>query len=190
MKGELIVNTNEGQIKTRSRAKQSMSPLLEDVPTTQSVLDRLYADYTQEGHVTNIATPEIDPDQYTLIPSPLKIVKVLIEELVSASGARAAANAASLAVAAAQFDDDENDDEGWEDDDDTLDLSLGTTKADLMSFMEGGGQRQRDDETQVYLTDFFIRCGRENIANFQEWYNMLSEDEKNKLNEIANSAGQ
>jgi importin-9 len=190
VKGELIVNNDDGQIKTRSRAKQSMSTPLEDVPTTQSVLDRLYADYIQEDQVANDTTHETDPDQYTFIPSPLKIVKVLIEELVSASGARAAANAASMAVAAAQFDDDENDDEGWEDDDDTLDLSLGTTKADLMSFMEGGGQRQRDDETQGYLTDFFIRCGRENIANFQEWYGLLSEDEKHKLNEIANSAGQ
>jgi hypothetical protein len=60
-----------------------------------------------------------------------------------------------------------------------------------MSFMESGGQRQRDDETQAYLTDFFIRCGRENIANFQEWYNMLTEEEKSKLNEVAaSSAGQ
>ncbi|KAH8736513.1 armadillo-type protein [Ilyonectria robusta] len=131
-----------------------------------------------------------DPDQYTIIPASLKIIKVLIEELLSASGARAAANAAAAAVASANFDDDENDDEGWEDDDDTLDLSLGTTKADLMSFMEGGGQRQRDDETQAYLTEFFIRCARENVANFQEWYNMLTEDEKTKLNEVANSAGQ
>ncbi|KAH6995613.1 armadillo-type protein [Ilyonectria sp. MPI-CAGE-AT-0026] len=131
-----------------------------------------------------------DPDQYTIIPASLKIIKVLIEELLSASGVRAAANAAAAAVASANFDDDENDDEGWEDDDDTLDLSLGTTKADLMSFMEGGGQRQRDDETQAYLTEFFIRCARENVANFQEWYNMLTEDEKTKLNEVANSAGQ
>ncbi|EXK92624.1 hypothetical protein FOQG_05703 [Fusarium oxysporum f. sp. raphani 54005] len=151
VKGDLIVNNDDGLIKTRSRAKQN-------------------------------------PDQYTIVPASLKIIKVLIEELLSASGQRAAANAASAAVASASFDD-ENDEEGWEDEDDTLDLSLGTTKADLMSFMEGG-QRQRDDETQAYLTDFFIRCGRENIANFQEWYNMLTEEEKSKLNEVASSAGQ
>ena len=129
-----------------------------------------------------------DPDRYTIIPASLKIVKVLIEELLSASGQQAAANAAAAAVATASFED-ENDEEGWEDDDDTLDLSLGTTKHDLMSFMEGG-QRQRDDETQKYLTEFFIRCAQENTANFQEWYNMLTDEEKAKLNEVASSAGQ
>lgn len=114
---------------------------------------------------------------------------MLIEELVSASGARAAANAASAAIASADFDDEDNEDEGWEDDDDTLDLSLAATKADFMSFVEGG-QRQPDDETQAYLTDFFLRAARENVASFQDWYNMLSEEEKSKLNELANSAGQ
>jgi hypothetical protein len=113
---------------------------------------------------------------------------VLIQELLSASGTQAAASAAAAAMAAGDFDDDE-DDEGWEDDDDTLDLALGATKHDLMSFLEGG-QRQRDDETQAYLTEFFIKCGQENVANFQEWYNMLNTEEKEKLNELANSAGQ
>ncbi|KAM4054564.1 importin subunit beta-5 [Hirsutella rhossiliensis] len=152
VKGDLIINADDGRIKTRSRAKQN-------------------------------------PDQYTIIPATLKIVKVLIEELLSASGARAAANAASAAVAANAELESDDDDDGWEDDNDTLDLSLGATKAELMSFAEAGGQRQRDDETQAYLTDFFIRCGRENVANFQEWYNMLTEDEKAKLNELANAAG-
>lgn len=106
--------------------------------------------------------------------------------MVSASGARAASNAAAMAVAAAEFEDDGDD--NWEDDDDILDLSLGSTKADLMSFMEGG-QRQRDDETQAYLTEFFMRAARENIGNFQELYNNLTEEEKTKLNELANAAG-
>ena len=105
--------------------------------------------------------------------------------MISASGARAASNAAAAAVAAAEFDDDGDD--NWEDDDDILDLSLGATKSDLMSFMEGG-QRQRDDETQAYLTEFFMRAARENTSNFQEVYNNLTEEEKAKLNELANSA--
>ncbi|KAI9158233.1 Importin subunit beta-5 [Paramyrothecium foliicola] len=149
VKGDLIVQADDGRIKTRSRAKQN-------------------------------------PDQYTIVPATLKIVKVLIEELLSASGAGAAANAASAAVASAAFDDEDDDDEGWEDDD-TLDLSLGATKAELMSFAEGR-QKQRDDETQAYLTEFFIRCGHENVAGFQDWYNMLNEDEKAKLNELAAAA--
>ncbi|KAK2675704.1 Importin-beta, N-terminal domain [Fusarium oxysporum f. sp. vasinfectum] len=164
VKGDLIVNNDDGLIKTRSRAKQSMYPTIHDFSTTTSTLDSIYARYA-ESQQANETNRKSDPDQYTIVPASLKIIKVLIEELLSASGQRAAANAASAAVA------------------------LGTTKADLMSFMEGG-QRQRDDETQAYLTDFFIRCGRENIANFQEWYNMLTEEEKSKLNEVASSAGQ
>ncbi|KIL92684.1 hypothetical protein FAVG1_03864 [Fusarium avenaceum] len=185
VKGDLIVSNDDGLIKTRSRAKQSMYPAIHDSSTTASILNTFHAQYiaAQDTNQLNLTS---DPDQYTVIPASLKIIKVLIEELLSASGQRAAANAAAAAVASASFDD-ENDEEGWEDDDDTLDLSLGTTKSDLMSFMEGG-QRQRDDETQAYLTDFFFRCGRENIANFQEWYNMLTEEEKTKLNEVA--AGQ
>lgn len=183
VKGDLIVGNDDGRIKTRSRAKQSTLPHL-DTPATPA-MSRHYMQ-SSAANTTN----ETDPDQYTIVPATLKIVKVLIEELLSASGARAAANAAAAAVASAEFDDDDNEEEGWEDDDETLDLTLGTTKSDLMSFIEGGGQRQRDDETQAYLTDFFIRCARENIANFQEWYNLLSEDEKAKLNELANSAGQ
>lgn len=190
VKGDLIVTADDGLIKTRSRAKQSMCPTPDNIPTADFVLNQLCEQYRQEEQNANGTTRVTDPDQYTIIPASLKIIKVLIEELLSASGARAAANAAAAAVASANFDDDENDDESWEDDDDTLDLSLGTTKADLMSFMEGGGQRQRDDETQAYLTEFFIRCARENVANFQEWYNMLTEDEKTKLNEVASSAGQ
>lgn len=134
-----------------------------------------------------------DPDQYTIIPAPLKIVKLLIDELLSASGARNAAAAASAAMAGAGGAgaggagdlDSDDDDEGWEDDDDTLDMGLAATKADLMSFIEGPGQRQPDDETQSFLTDFFLGCGRDNTAGFQEWYGMLGDEDKAKLNELA-----
>lgn len=189
VKGDLIVGADDGMIKTRSRAKKSMSKHGFFVPTTAAVLDRLCKQYASEME-TNGPTKRTDPDKYTIIPATLKIVKVLIEELLSASGARAAASAASAAVASAEFDDEDNEEEGWEDDDDTLDLSLGATKAELMAFGGDANNRQRDDETQQYLTDFFIRCGRENIANFQEWYNMLTNEEKAKLNEVANAAGQ
>lgn len=151
VKGDLVINANDGLIKTRSRAKQN-------------------------------------PDQYTVVAAPLKIVKLLIDELLSASGVQAAASAAAAAISATDFDDD--DEEGWEDDDDTLDLGLAATKGDLMSFIEGPGRRQPDDETQTFLTEFFIQCGRENVANFQDWYNLLSQDERQKLNELASSAGQ
>lgn len=124
-----------------------------------------------------------------IVPAQLKIVKVLIEELLSASGARSAANIASAAVAnAAQFDE-EDEGDGWEDDE-TLDLTLNSVKGDLMSFMENGSQRQRDDETQAYLSDFFVRAAREDIGNFKQWYTKLTEDEQQKLNELANTPSQ
>jgi hypothetical protein len=126
-----------------------------------------------------------DPDQFTIIPAPLKILKVLIEELLSASGLTSAANAA--AAAAAEFADEDNDDDGWEDDPDVIDLNLGSSKADLMGYLEASNMRHRDDETQQYLTEFFVTAARDNIAGFGEWYNSLTKDEKGKLSEMANS---
>jgi hypothetical protein len=54
-----------------------------------------------------------------------------------------------------------------------------------MSYLEINPGRARDDETQAYLAEFFIRAARENLADFQSWYNLLTEDEKAKLNELA-----
>ncbi|KAI0193136.1 armadillo-type protein [Astrocystis sublimbata] len=129
-----------------------------------------------------------NPDQYTIIPAPLKILKVLVEELLSASGLASAPNAA--AAAAAEFADEENDDDGWEDDPDALDLNLGSTKADLMRYLDASNMRHRDDETQQYLVDFFVAAARDNVAGFEEWYNNLSDKEKSKLSEMANTQQQ
>ncbi|KAI0017607.1 armadillo-type protein [Xylariomycetidae sp. FL0641] len=127
-----------------------------------------------------------NPDQFTIIPAPLKILKVLIEEFLSASGLTGAANAA--AAAAAEFADEENDDDGWEDDPDAIDLNLGSTKNDLMGYLDASNMRSRDDETQQYLTDFFVGAARDNVANFGEWYTGLTDEEKGKLSEMANAA--
>jgi len=125
------------------------------------------------------------PDQYTIIPAPLKILKLLIDELSSASGHGAAANAAA-AVATAEFENaDEDEDDGWEDENDTIDLALASTKSDLMGWAETASARQRDDETQTYLVEFFLKAAQENIAGFQDWFNLLTDDEKRKLNELA-----
>ena len=162
VKGDLIIPVSN-RIRTRSQSKNSMfSPSL---------------------HYRKLTDP--DPDQYTIIPASLKIIKVLIEELLSASGMQSAA--AQAAAAAAEFADEEGDDDGWEDVPNTVDLSLGSMKADLMAWGEGQGSfvRQRDDETQAYLTEFFIKASRENVAGFNELYGALTEDEKLKLNELA-----
>lgn len=129
-----------------------------------------------------------NPDQYTIIPAPLKILKVLIEELLSASGVQSASVAA--AAAAAEFADEEHDDDGWEDDPDMVDLALGGTKNSLMSYFDQSNLRHRDDETQGYLTEFFVQAARDNVAGFSEWYNNLTDDEKAKLSEMANQQQQ
>lgn len=164
VKGDLIVPTSD-RIMTRSRAKNSKSS---PPPRHERFLIRS------------------DPDQYTIVPAPLKIVKVLIEELLSASGVQNAATA----LAAADFADEEDDD-GWEDLPSILDLGSGAAKADLMAYAEGLGgsfMRQRDDETQAYLTDFFVRASTENIAGFNELYAQLTDEEKAKLEELAKGA--
>ncbi|KAK6085579.1 Importin subunit beta-5 [Seiridium cupressi] len=129
-----------------------------------------------------------NPDQYTIIPAPLKILKVLVDELASASGMQSAATAA--AAAAAQFVDDDDEDDGWEDEPDTVDLSLGSTKNDLMGYLEANNMRNRDDETQQYLAEFFVRAASENIADFNNWYAGFTDDEKSKLQALANAQAQ
>ncbi|CAG8954737.1 hypothetical protein HYFRA_00004661 [Hymenoscyphus fraxineus] len=129
---------------------------------------------------------KLNPDQFTIIPAPLKIIKVLIEELLSASGHQNAATAA--AAAAAEFADEEGENDDWEDLPNTLDLGLGATKADLMAYANEGSAnflRQKDDETQQYLVEFFLKAGSENIAGFNELYGALTDEERGKLNEAA-----
>ena len=50
-----------------------------------------------------------------------------------------ASNAAAAAAAEFADADEDDGDDGWEDEPDTLDLSLGTTKAGLMLMIEGSG---------------------------------------------------
>jgi len=135
------------------------------------------------------------PDQFTIIPAPVKIVKVLIEELHSAAGGSNPSNPqlagssgasaidgveaeSSLAEAGGSDDGDE-----WEDDEDTLDLATGMTKQELMAFGEdgppGSASRMRDDETQNYLIEFFRRAAQG--QGFAEVFGALTEDERGKL---------
>jgi len=170
VKGDLIVPEDD-IIVTRSRSKQSMSS--QDPCYFRSCFP-LFANRTT------------GPDQFTIIPASLKILKVLIQEIVSASGNRSAAGvAAGLARAAAELDEDDGDD-NWEDDPDVLDLGLGSSKEQLLAFgLEGGGGgREQDDETLAYLTEFFLVAARDNVANFGEWYKMLTDEERQKLAQL------
>lgn len=113
---------------------------------------------------------------------------MLVDELGATAGfhsdARSAAMAQNVEV---EEEDEDEDDEGWEDEPDVLDLGLGSTKAELMSWAEGNqALRDRDDETRQYLVGFFVRVATENIGNFNDrWYQHLNEEEKEKLRELS-----
>lgn len=126
------------------------------------------------------------PDQYTIIPAPLKIIKVLIDELSSASAI--AGGPGALAPNPDDDDDEEevSDDDGeWEDEDPTLTASLGVSKEELMKFAEEtpGARRQADDETQNYLASFFKNQGQD--PRFQELYSALTPMEQERLQTLA-----
>lgn len=137
------------------------------------------------GRIKTRSQARSNPDQYTTVSAPLKIIKVLVEELAATSG-----NAAMDAAQAAALDDaasDDGDDE-WEDvPGQVLDLGLGMTKQELMSFGEGGSEgmfrvRQRDDETQAFLVEFFRRASTQ--PGFQELFGTLTADEQAKLQAV------
>lgn len=119
------------------------------------------------------------PDQYTIISAQLKIVKVLVEELSSASGT---SNTADL-TANADSDDGDDDDGEWEDEpNDFLDLASGMTKSQLMAYGNDDSNafsRGRDDETQAYLLDFFRQQAQK--PEFNQMFNALTPEEQEKL---------
>ena len=124
----------------------------------------------------------IEPDQYTVISAPLKILKVLIVELQSASGAQRDLDASTAAELA-----DEDGDDDWEDEPNLFqDLGSTFTKEQLMSFANEtpGSGRQRDDETQAFLVDFFSRAHAS--PEFKDEWECLSSEEQERLKESAN----
>lgn len=133
------------------------------------------------------------PDQYTIIPAPLKIIKILVEELLTSnSGNVTAHTGADGATNDDNNDEGGDDDEDWEDDpNDFLDLGAGMTKAQLMAYGEedgpgtGGFERGRDDETQSYLLQFFREQGRD--ERFAGTFAELTEEEREKLRRMGDA---
>ncbi|KAL3495830.1 armadillo-type protein [Aspergillus germanicus] len=135
------------------------------------------------GRIKTRSQARNNPDRFTTVTAPLKIVKVLVEELAAASGSKEID-----AATAAALEEENSDDDEWEDlPDNTLDLGLGVTKQELMSFGEGGsegvfGVRKRDDETQAFLLDFFRNASTKN--EFQQIFAALTPDEQGKLRSL------
>jgi hypothetical protein len=132
------------------------------------------------GVLVHTLTRTSDPDKYTIVPAPLKILKVLIVELQSASGAPVDASAA------ADLADDGSDDGEWEDEPNPfVDLGSGFSREQLMAFAaeEPGGGRQRDDETQGFLVDFFKRAAT--APGFADDFAQLTGEEQQRLRDSA-----
>lgn len=135
------------------------------------------------GRIKTRSQARSNPDRYTTVTAPLKIIKVLVEELAAASG-----NKEIDAATAAALEEEASDDDDWEDvPNNTLDLSLGITKQELMAFGQGGsegvfGVRKRDDETQGFLADFFRQASTK--VGFQEFFAALTPDEQEKLRSL------
>lgn len=129
----------------------------------------------------DLTKPSTDPDQYTIIPSTLKILKYLVAELASASG-----NGIDAATAADLAEEGSNDDD-WEDEPNPfLDLNSSFSKEQLMAFAAedvAGSGRTTDDETHNFLVDFFKRAA--GSQGFPEEFQALSEQERMRLQESA-----
>ncbi|KAI9713080.1 MAG: hypothetical protein M1820_001065 [Bogoriella megaspora] len=147
----------------------------------------------QSNRIKTRSQSRNEPDQFTAVPASLKIVKVLVEELLSASGANRAIDSATLKLA-----EEGSDDDGWEDESNTLDLASSTAKigddlnagalfgnplnADpaLMAYAnDETPARQRDDETQAYLIHFFQGIAEK--PGFGEVFSALTPQEQEKL---------
>ncbi|KAI9893176.1 MAG: hypothetical protein M1814_000724 [Vezdaea aestivalis] len=123
------------------------------------------------------------PDQFTIVPVPVKIIKILVGDLASASGmsSRSIAYGTDLAD---EDDGDDDDGDSWEDVPAGIDLSTTAAKQDLMSFAEGTGGsflREQDPETGQYLTAFFSEIAAKNTGGFSDVFNALTPEEQAQL---------
>ncbi|KZM24436.1 intracellular protein transport [Ascochyta rabiei] len=134
-----------------------------------------------DGRIMTRSRARTNPDRWTIIPATLKILKVLIVELQSAAGAPLDANAA------AELADEASDDGSWEDEPNPfVDLGSGLTKEQLMAYAADDGPssgRQRDDETQAFLVEFFTRAAT--TPGFAEDFGQLNEEEQQRLRDSA-----
>ncbi|ORY15626.1 armadillo-type protein [Clohesyomyces aquaticus] len=136
----------------------------------------------QDGRILTRSRARANPDQYTVVPAPLKILKVLIVELSGAAGSRSQLESA----AGAEYADEGSDDGEWEDEPDLFqDLASTMNKEQLMAFAndEPGMSRAPDNETQAFLVDFFRRAGQ--TKEFKDEFEALSVDEQQKLKEMS-----
>lgn len=122
-----------------------------------------------------------NPDRFTAVNVPMKIVKIFVDEFGTYSAAASAAAGAGIHDGAGSDAESDDEDEDWEDED-VLGGLTGTARAELMKFADetpGSAARQTDVETQHFLENFF----RSNASDgqFQELLGQLNPGEQEKL---------
>lgn len=121
------------------------------------------------------------PEKYTQIPAPLKILKLLASELGFQSQQP---DPNDFLPENAESDKDDDGNEEWEDMDDIGVPNYEKLKSYVESDDEGDyGDDSTDQGIKDMLVQFFRECTSKNLGNFQQYYEMLSDDEKRIVTE-------
>lgn len=143
----------------------------------------------ETGRIKTRSQAKLNPDQYSIIPANLKILKILVDELHSATSNSFTSDQAGLAAAVNGDSGGSDDGDEWEDMPGSgLDLGTGLTKQQLMG-LDGEGSdaaqraRERDSETADYLTNWFREISQ--TGGFAEMYAQFNEDERGKLQAVS-----
>jgi len=153
-----------------------------------------------DGRIKTRSRARLNPDTYTQISAPLKMLKILVDELKNAAFSGFTYSGAARAAAEALEEDEDgdslasNDGDGndeWEDLGTTGDgsLDLGSTKVrDMLmgltndSNVTGTGERTGDDQTTDYLIDWFKEQGSKD--SFSELFAQLKPEEQQDLQRL------
>lgn len=147
-----------------------------------------------------------NPDRFTTVSVPVKILKLLVDELLQSSAAANANPALGVGVDAGpnghghsrgsskggdggdEIEDDDEEDGEWEDDDTLAAFGGAASAAALQAFAEeeprsaGRAGGQADAETAVFLADFFKQ--QAHLENFKADYEYLGGGEKEVLGSL------
>lgn len=150
------------------------------------------------GRIKTRSQARSNPDQYTMVPIPLKIIKLLVAELditpTSANPNVSGATAAGTSAAIQDFDSDDEKDE-WEDEGsatggDSIYSATGLSKQQIASLLEddmaGDSSRMLDPEALQHLRQFFVDIAPS--PAFQEIFSHLTSDEQEKLRAFGSSS--
>lgn len=122
------------------------------------------------------------PERYTLIPAPLKILKLLVGELDFQCQQPSAED--YLPDKSGDIGDGDGDgDDGWEDLDDIGIPNYEKLKSYAESDDEEDHEAPNDGDLRDMLGQFFKECASKNMGNFLKYYEQLSDEEKKIITE-------